>query len=386
MSYTPVSNGGDKDDVIIVTREEERREAASYSSGEQVSCAANICSAVLLLCLLILVVAVTILSAALARIVTSQPTHIFNVLQQDTLPLLLDNSTATINTTTTTTTNSSTDAVDTFIHYTPSQAIHCLQQLSGPFLLLGNSIMRGVFAFLNSLVNQWPELTRSQQKALCERDEVSGSYVKNCNFSSLQQSIPIYFDLTIEYCDALAITKLLYHSPYNWSSVWIMLGHYPVEKRYGNWHKEAIAARTCIPQQWTNWTAQPNHTLVYSTPTQVCSEPVWGLPHDEYMGQLYDSVHLYIEPAFREAGAAVLDFFQLTSRNVSDAYGCERYGADKLHPIQLYPRLTNVWLNEVCRGVELSVRRENETTLFDMEYGGEAHNAPNPSVDSVMPH
>ena len=206
------------------------------------------------------------------------------------------------------------------IHYTPSQAINCLQQLPGPFLLLGNSIMRGIFAFLNSMVNQWPELSRAQQKALCERDPVSGSYVLNCNFSALPQTIPIYFDLMIEYCDEPAITRLQ-SSPQQWASVWLMIGHYPVEKQYGNWHRSALAAKECVPRRWKEWTAQPNHTLVYSTPTQVCSEVVWSLPPRRVYGQLHDSVVLYIEPAYRAAGAHVLDFLTATTGNVSGPYG-----------------------------------------------------------------
>ena len=48
-------------------------------------------------------------------------------------------------------------------------------------------------------------------------------------------------------------------------------------------------------------------------------------------------------------------------------------------------RLTNVWLNEVCSGVELSPPLVNETTLYDFHYSRASGNAPNPSTDSVMP-
>ena len=375
MSYYAVKSVDDKEEMGAAEGDEQAQELVSHNTAAKTSaCTQVVFTVLLLVCLLFLVLILAIISATLVRIVSTEPLHIFSLQQTH----------ATARPPVTAHNLSSTDGNDTLIHYTPSQAIHCLQQLPGPFLLLGNSIMRGVFAFLNSLVNKWPELTRAQQKALCERDEVSGSYVKNCNFSSFQQSIPIYFDLTIDYCDESAIHKLQ-SSPYNWSSVWMMVGHYPVEKRYGTWHKEAHVAQHCIPRMWSNWTTAANHTLVYSTPTQVCSDVVWGLPHEEYMGQLYDSVYLYIEPAFRKAGAHIIDFLAATTGNASGPYGCNRYGDDKLHPILLYPRLTNVWLNEVCSGVELIAPQVNETTLFDMAYGGKAGNAPNPSVDSVMP-
>ena len=261
------------------------------------------------------------------------------------------------------------------VNFTASQAAVCMDAVrgNGSILLLGNSIMRGLFSFLNQLVNDWPPLTRDQQKALCEADAVSGTFGHNCKFEQFKQRVPVYYDLMQDYCDAPAIGKLT--SDPRYSVIWNMVGTHPVSTKTGAWHGEALNATRCIPDSWGPWAAQSGHLLLHSTPPKPCPRvTIWKSPAGEFLGQLHDAVYVYVLPAFREAGARVVDYLNLTS--TAGPLDCRHYGRDAIHPVNLYPALLNLWLNQLCLGVELPRPKRGEAHLGEMLFNQSVAEAP----------
>ena len=261
------------------------------------------------------------------------------------------------------------------VNFTASQARVCLDEVLGGagLLLLGNSIQRGLFSLLNSFVNDWPLLSREQQKALCQRDADSGTYGRNCDFSQFQQRVPIYYDLMQNFCEDWAIPTITAEPRYH--VVWVMVGTHPLSIAAGKWHREAHFATSCIPRLWGNWSAQPGHRLLYSTPPKPCwPDTIWGTETEEFLGQLHDAVYFYLQPAFRQVGADIIDFLNTTTTpGPSD---CSHYGGDYIHPIPLYPVFLNAWLNRLCEAVQLREPLDGEVGLTSLVFNSSVAEAP----------
>ena len=73
-------------------------------------------------------------------------------------------------------------------------------------------------------------------------------------------------------------------------------------------------ARPTSPPRACNWSAQPGHRLLYSTPPKPCwPDTIWGTETEEFLGQLHDAVYSYLQPAFSQMGADIIDFLNITT-------------------------------------------------------------------------
>lgn len=269
-----------------------------------------------------------------------------------------------------------------YANITTSQVSSCLKQLTteGDILFLGNSIMRGLYAFLNHLVNSWPALTRQQQKALCKQDPATGSWIVDCDFSNFSHVVPLYYDEMQFWCEEPHVADVLNKDRF--TSVWVMAGHTDIHQKFPHWTHKAAEANSCIERQFANWTQSPSNTLIFSSPTHVCSTPeIWGHPAVEFTEYMHEAMEYFIFPAFRRAGAKIVDMHTATSAK-SGPFNCSHVdSSDFVHPVALYPRLAILWLEQACAGLELPEPLADEIPLFDMVYKA----VESPTVDKAMP-